>query len=322
MSGTPGVRAAGQKGGPRVLRGLAVAREDGMSQEILDRLNELLEAERAGVELATELATAASKGYAAGELKKFMEDEAWACTGLRDAIVKYGGKPSEGTGDFAQKVLALPTEGERLKLLARGQAWVVKRIDLLLQMRMDPETTTFLREMREQHLENIDACDRRADELAAPPSPPYRDLPFARLREAHDRLYYGPWRSPLATEDEEIPLQPGVHRYTGPRGGPPATVRDLQRAYHQLGRYLGVLSTEVRRSRSAEAKTSLAKSLEAYGQVDPEADAEGAFRHLDSALSYCHRALDSLLRHSRLPAHDPRDFDVFYDIRNVPFHDV
>ena len=269
-----------------------------MSQEILDRLNELLEAERAGVELATKLATAASKGYAAGELKKFMEDEAWACTGLRHAILKYGGTPSERTSDFAQKVLALPTEGEQLKLLARGQAWVVKRIDVLLQMGLDPETTAFLREMREQHLENVDACNRRADELAAPPSPPYRDLPFARLREAHDQLFFGAWR------------------------GSSATVRDLQRAYHQIGRYLGVLSTEVRQSRSTEAKTHLAKALEALGQVDPEAYAEGALGYLDSALSYCHDALDFLLRHYRVPPHDPRGFDVFYDVRNLPFHDV
>jgi len=43
-----------------------------MSQEIIDRLNELLEAERAGVQLATEFVTAFSKRYAEGELKKFI----------------------------------------------------------------------------------------------------------------------------------------------------------------------------------------------------------------------------------------------------------
>jgi hypothetical protein len=269
-----------------------------MSQEIVDRLNELLEAERAGVVLATELAKTASKGYAEGELKKFREDEAWACAGLQRAILTYRGTPSERTGDFAQKVLALPTEGERLKLLARGQAWVVKRIDALLEIGLDPETTAFLTEMREQHLENIEPCQRRAEELAAPPSPPYRDLPFARLREAHDQLFYGTWR------------------------GLSATVRDLQRASHQLGRYLEMLSTEVERSRSREAKVSLAKAREAFGQVDPEAYAEDAFSHLDSTLSYCHQALDALLRQYRAPTHDPGDFDAFYDIKNVPFHGI
>jgi len=41
-----------------------------MSQEIVRGLNELLEAERAGVELATDLARVVSKGYAEGELRK------------------------------------------------------------------------------------------------------------------------------------------------------------------------------------------------------------------------------------------------------------
>jgi hypothetical protein len=41
-----------------------------MSREVLDRLNELLEAERAGVEVATELARLGPRGYAEGDLKK------------------------------------------------------------------------------------------------------------------------------------------------------------------------------------------------------------------------------------------------------------
>src|SRR3990172_3984820 len=161
-----------------------------MSQEIVRGLNELLEAERAGVELATDLARVVSKGYAEGELRKFKGDEAWACTGLRGAIIRYGGMPSERISDFAEKVLALGAEGEQLKLLAGGEAWVVKRIDLLLQLGLYSETAAFLMEMRQQHLENMDVCVRRASELAAPPSVPYRGLPFARLREAHDQMFY------------------------------------------------------------------------------------------------------------------------------------
>jgi len=267
-----------------------------MSQEIVRGLNELLEAERAGVELATDLARVVSKGYAEGELRKFKGDEAWACTGLRGAIIRYGGMPSERISDFAEKVLALGTEGEQLKLLARGQAWVVKRIDLLLQLGLYSETAAFLMEMRQQHLENMDVCVRRASELAAPPSVPYRGLPFARLREAHDQMFYAAWREPSWT------------------------VQDLQRAYRQLGRYVDVLSHEVERSRSAEAKTHLAKAMKAFAEVDPEVYAERALKDLDAVLSCCHLALNSLLRHHGVPPHDPRDFEVFHDVRNVPFH--
>jgi len=190
-------------------------------EEIVRRLNELLEAERAGVEAAASLKRADAGGLTEADTKKFGDDEAWACAGLHRAIVAYGGVPSDRTGDFGRKVAALQSEGERLSLMARGQAWVVKRLDALLAMPLDQETRTFLAEMREQHLENVEACNRRAEELEAPPSPPYRQLPLARLREAHDRLYFGRWRAPGATE------------------------RDLQRTYFQLGRYLGALAEEV-----------------------------------------------------------------------------
>jgi hypothetical protein len=182
--------------------------------------------------------------------------------------------------------------------MARGQAWVVKRLDVLLGMPLDPETQAFLTEMREEHLENIDACNRRAEELEAPPSLPYRDLSFASLRESHDRLYYGPWRSPEATD------------------------RDRQRAYFQLGRYLGVLAEEVQRARSVEARSYLAKARAAYTKADPEAYGGEALRSLDNALSYAHTALNALLRQYRAPIHDPRDFEAFYDIVAVPFQDL
>lgn len=267
-------------------------------EEIISRLNELLLAERAGVEAAAVLQRADRKGITDTELGKFAEDEAAACAGLHRAILRYGGQPSSGTGDFAAKVAALRTEGERLSLMARGQAWVVKRLDVLLGMPLDPETQAFLVEMREEHLENIDACNRRAEEVSAPPSPPYRELPFAHLREAHDRLYYGAWRGPAPT--------------------PP----DVKRAYFQLGRYLGLLGDEVERARSLEARRYLGKARAAYAKADPETGGEETFRSLDSALSFAHSALSALLLHSRAPAHDPRDFEACYDVVGVPFQDL
>lgn len=268
-------------------------------EEIVARLNELLEAERAGVEAAAALQRADRKGVTDTELKKFAEDEASACAGLHRAILRYGGEPSGRTGDFGRKVAALKTEGERLNLMARGQAWVVKRLDVLVGMPLDPETQAFLAEMREEHLENIDACNRRAEEMSAPPSAPYRELPFANLREAHDRLYYGSWR------------------------GPAASSRDAQRAYYQLGRYLGILADEVQRARSLEARSYLAKARAAYTKADPEAAGEeAALRSLDNALSYAHSALNALLRHTRAPTHDPREFESFYDVVAVPFQEL
>lgn len=269
-----------------------------MTQEIIDRLNELLECERAGVDAAMRLAASEARGFTDGELKKFAEDEGWASGGLRKAIKRYGGKPSDRTGDFANKVMALQAEGERLSLLARGQDWVVKRIDALLAKELDPETRAFLVEMREQHLENIEACHRRAEELQAPPAPPYRGLPFAHLREAHDRLYYAAWRSPSATQ------------------------RDFQRAYRQIDRYLGALTQEIERSHSTEGRESLKKAEEAFARIDPDQDAGDATRVLDNALSYAHTALNALLRQYRMPTHDAGAFADFYEATEVPFREL
>jgi hypothetical protein len=269
-----------------------------MSQEIIDRLNELLESERAGVEAAMALATSDAPGFSHGELQKFAEDEGWACGGLRKAILSQGGRPSERTGAFARKVLALGPEGERVSLLARGQAWVVKRIEALLAKDLDPETRGFLTEMREQHLENIEACHRRAEELQAPPAPPYRGLAFGHLCEAHDRIYYGGWRSAAA-----MPL-------------------DFRRAYRQIGRYLDALAQECERSHDAQGKELLAKARQAFSGVDPEVSGSGDAIGLDHALSYGHHALNALLRQYRMPVHDPADFQAFYDVADAPFREA
>ena len=269
-----------------------------MSQEIIDRLNELLESERAGVEAAIGLATSDAPGFSHGELQKFAEDEGWACGGLRKAILRCGGRPSERTGVFAGKVLALGVEGERVSLLAQGQAWVVRRIEALIAKDLDPETRAFLTEMREQHLENIEACHRRAEELQAPPGPPYRELAFGHLCEAHDRIYYGGWRSPAAT-----PL-------------------DFRRAYRQIGRYLDALAQECERSHSAEGKRVLEKAHAAFARVDPDVSSSDATISLDNALSYGHRALNALLRQYRMPRHDPAAFQAFYDVIGAPFREA
>ena len=269
-----------------------------MSQEIIDRLNELLECERAGVEAAMGLATSGAPGFTHGELKKFAEDEGWACGGLRRAILRFGGTPSERTGGFAEKVLALADEGERVSLLARGQAWVVRRLEALLAHDLDAETQAFLAEMREQHLENIEACHRRAEELQAPPGPPYSGLPFAHLCEAHDRLYYGGWRSPVAT------------------------AADFRRAYRQIGRYLEAMAKEGERSRSAEGAKALERARAAFARADPDVSTPEAALSLDHALSYGHNALNALLRQYRMPTHDPGAFAGFYDVASVPFREA
>lgn len=131
----------------------------------VERLNELLEAERAGVETLSRLVPEAR----GSEMQKLFEavksDEAWSCAGLVRCIRTLGGVMSENKGDFADKVMAEPTLVARLRFLNRGQGWVVKRLDGLLGEALPPSVGEFLGEMKTRHISNIEACEKLAESL-------------------------------------------------------------------------------------------------------------------------------------------------------------
>ncbi len=131
----------------------------------VDRLNELLEAERAGVETLSRLFPAATTPGMGKLFEQVRDDEAWSCAGLARSIKTLGGEISEKRGDFADKVMAEPTLAARLRLLNRGQGWVVKRLDALLVETLPTSVSDFLREMKARHLANIAACGKLAESL-------------------------------------------------------------------------------------------------------------------------------------------------------------
>jgi uncharacterized protein DUF6306 len=95
-------------------------------------------------------------------------DEAWSCAGLVRCIKTLSGVVSERKGDFAEKVLSEPTLAARLRLLNRGQGWVVKRLDGLLAETLPASVGEFLEEMKTRHISNIEACERLAESLKQP----------------------------------------------------------------------------------------------------------------------------------------------------------
>lgn len=137
------------------------------TQEKVAALNELLEAERAGVEVGTMLKKNAPKGYFRNNLLKIEADEAVSCAVIERAVRALDGEPSKGQNDFAEKVAALPTLIERLNLLAKGQWWVVKRIDKLLAEEIPGEVRAELEEMRHEHVVNVDWCNAQVAEMKA-----------------------------------------------------------------------------------------------------------------------------------------------------------
>ncbi len=125
---------------------------------MIDRMQELLEAERAGVLCLSEMA----EGAPEGEKKEFLvflrNEEGRFCAGLHRLIEERGGTPTERTGAFADKVLALGGEAERLALLVKGQAWVIRKIDEIPPGEKTPGEKEFFDGMRKAHVENIEAC--------------------------------------------------------------------------------------------------------------------------------------------------------------------
>ena len=125
---------------------------------MIDRMQELLEAERAGVRCLAAMADAAPKGEKKDFLVFLRNDEGRFCAGLYRLILARGGTPHDRVGSFAEKVLALPGEAERLVLLVKGQAWVVRKIDEIPPGEMTPGEKEFFDDMREAHVVNIEAC--------------------------------------------------------------------------------------------------------------------------------------------------------------------
>ena len=125
---------------------------------MIDRMQELLEAERAGVKCLSAMADEAPAGEKQDFLVFLRNDEGRFCAGLHRLIRERKGTPTDRTGTFAEKVLALAGEAERLALLVKGQSWVVRKIDEIPSGEMTPGEKEFFDDMRKAHVVNIEAC--------------------------------------------------------------------------------------------------------------------------------------------------------------------
>jgi hypothetical protein len=149
-------------------------------RDIVERLNELLESERAGVETMSRLIEEATTPEIRALFEQIRDDEAWSCAGLLSCMSR----------DFAEKSTAAPSLPDRLRLLNRGQRWVVKRLEELLARPLFQESRAFLKAMRAAHVRNVGRCDDliialdRERELGPDPHQSMAPLAAAGSREA------------------------------------------------------------------------------------------------------------------------------------------
>lgn len=131
-----------------------------MNQEVENLLNALADAERAGGRVLHELTPMASNPELRAMLKKVGHDEGYYAGELLAQTRRLGGNPSNKTGDFVEKVRAVPDFIGKLKLLNRGQSWVVRKIREGLPNIGDDELKGFLLAMAAGHEMSIGALDR------------------------------------------------------------------------------------------------------------------------------------------------------------------
>jgi len=128
-------------------------------EALLNALNELLEAERAGARVALASRNGLQDGVLGAFLKELQADEARWCAMLHREIRRLSGVPSRRCGRFCQKAMAIGDLGERLVFLNRGQAWVARRLAGLLPRISDSALYAALEDMRLNHETNIERAE-------------------------------------------------------------------------------------------------------------------------------------------------------------------
>ena len=134
-----------------------------MDLKLLALYNRLLEAERAGVQALNDLMERVKDPDQRSLLTKFLRDEGMNCQILTTFIKNGGGEPTSQVGDFIDKIRALDEVDEKLRLLVRGQEWVVGYIRSNRGLLLKVSDQMFLESIKIQHEENVDNLKRYVD---------------------------------------------------------------------------------------------------------------------------------------------------------------
>ena len=133
------------------------------SAELAQTLNTLLEAERAGAQVAASLVAEAPDAEFKALAKVIHADEVRWCRALLRALSALQAQPSDKVGDFYGKAMAIPGIEARLAFVNRGQGWVVRKLRELLPRVRDDALHRTLLEMLAAHERNIESAHQALD---------------------------------------------------------------------------------------------------------------------------------------------------------------
>jgi hypothetical protein len=133
------------------------------SKELSELLVALLEAERAGVVVAKKMLIESDSEPETELLETVLGGEKDGCRMLGKVILDLGYRGSGEIGNFVEKVMALPDKTERMNLLIKGQEWVVRKLDEVLEQELPDIDRGSLLKVREDHIANIEKCRKFMD---------------------------------------------------------------------------------------------------------------------------------------------------------------
>jgi nitronate monooxygenase len=131
---------------------------------LLDFYNMLLEAERAGVTVLSEMNKQIEDQRLKPILEKFLRDEGVNCRILVSLIHDLNANPSDKIGAFVDKIRALDNLDEKIQLLIRGQAWVARKIREFQSDLPKGSAHLFMDAIKVQHEENVATLKKYFDE--------------------------------------------------------------------------------------------------------------------------------------------------------------
>ena len=130
-----------------------------LEDEVLEFLNTLLEAERAGAKVCQSTLKEINDASRIQLLISIKRDEVASCQGLIGSIRIMGAEPSVNTGDFYEKCMVISDIKDRIRMLNKGQRWVVRKITETLPEIVNKHVQMQLKEMLKMHEKNVSLID-------------------------------------------------------------------------------------------------------------------------------------------------------------------
>jgi hypothetical protein len=189
--------------------------------DVVQAMNSLLEAERAGVEALVDLTRMSGDIMEREMLQRIGGEEAWACASLREQIEALGGTPTRRIGPLLTQIRARDHFAARLRLLAQHQQTMLESVQALQEGQPLPDDLrVLLAEVYRVHVSTIAWCEQRAASFgvrdddqdadvlgrAAEGRPPHEGREIAQRNRNRRQAGYGSKRGEAARADP--PLSP------------------------------------------------------------------------------------------------------------------